>query len=77
MSVKSPSLQDSSEAAHSLEDLDAPQILAFLDQVEQKRKNIVRSRNSRLTAIRSFFQVPTLRYPARLGLVTRVLVILG
>jgi integrase/recombinase XerD len=36
-------------------DLDAPVILAFLDHLETKRRNSIRSRNQRLAAIRSFF----------------------
>ncbi len=58
-----------------IQDLDAPMILSFLDSLEQDRKNQVRSRNARLAAIRSFFRVVSLRDPASVGIVTRVLAI--
>src|ERR1700737_1097903 len=41
-------------ASLTLADLDAPQILAFLDTLESKRHNCVRSRNLRLAALHSF-----------------------
>ena len=41
-------------ATVALADLDAPLVLAFLDQLEAERGNSVRTRNVRLTAIRSF-----------------------
>jgi len=56
-------------------DLDAPAILEFLDHLEQQRGNQPRSRNARLTAIRSFFRVVALRDPASLAIATRVLAI--
>jgi integrase len=59
----------------SVADLDAPNILEFLDHLEKDRNNQVCSRNVRLTALRSFFQVIALRDPASLGIVTRVLAI--
>jgi integrase/recombinase XerD len=40
----------------ALADLDATLILAFLDHLERERKNTVRSRNARLSAIRSFLK---------------------
>jgi len=58
-----------------LADLDAPMILAFLDHLEQGRKNTVQSRNARLAALRSFFRFVSLREPDRLALATRVLAI--
>ena len=42
-------------AALGLEDLDRDLVLAFLDELEEKRKNSVATRNARLAAIRSFF----------------------
>ena len=39
-----------------LEDLQAEQVLAFLDDTEQKRKNRTATRNLRLTALRTFFR---------------------
>lgn len=59
----------------SIADLDAPNLLLFLEHLEQKRHNQICSRNVRLTAIRSFFQVVALRDPGSLGIVTRVLAI--
>jgi integrase/recombinase XerD len=58
-----------------VQDLDAPVILAFLDNLEQQRNNTVLSRNARLAAIRSFFRVVALRDPGSVGVVTRVLAI--
>lgn len=39
-----------------LEDLHAERVLAFLDEVEQKRQNCIATRNLRLAALRTFFQ---------------------
>src|SRR5215469_10115174 len=49
-----------------LANLDAPVILAFLDHVESERGNESRSRNARLSAIRSFFEFVSVREPERL-----------
>ena len=49
--------------------------LSFLGDLEQHRGNCVRSRNTRLTAIRSFFRVVALREPACLAFATQVLAI--
>ena len=38
----------------TLDDLDAPVILAFLDHLEEDRANSIASRNARLGAVRSF-----------------------
>ena len=59
----------------SVTDLDAPTILAFLDNIEQKRANCIRSRNARLAAIRSFFRFVQMREPAALAVASRVLAI--
>jgi integrase/recombinase XerD len=40
----------------TLDDLLAPDVLAFLSHLESKRSNVVASRNVRLAAIRSFFK---------------------
>src|SRR6202142_107393 len=40
----------------TLTDLDASVISAFLDELEKERDNRARSRNLRLTAIRSFYR---------------------
>ena len=62
-------------SALRLEDLDAPAVLAFLQHLQQQRHNSVRSRNNRLSAIRSFFRWVALRDPESIGIVTRVLAI--
>ena len=49
-----------------LTDLDAPVILAFLDHLERKRRNTIRSRNARLAAIRSFAHFAALKDPTAL-----------
>ena len=40
----------------TMDELNAPFIGAFLDHIENSRRNGARTRNLRLTAIRSFFQ---------------------
>ena len=56
-------------------DVDAPAVLRFLTYLEEQRGNSVRSRNIRLSAIRSFFRLVALRDPDSLGIVTRILAI--
>ena len=56
-------------------DLDAPLVGAFLDYLEQQRKNGVRTRNARLAAIRSLFRYAALRHPELAALIERVLAI--
>ena len=58
-----------------LKDLDAPLVLSFLEHLEMQRNNSVRSRNLRLSAIRSFFRLVTLRDPASISIAQRVLAI--
>ena len=58
-----------------LEDLDASMIGAFLDDLEKCRHNGARSRNLRLTAVRSFFRYAALESPTHAGLIQRVLAI--
>jgi len=55
------------------EDLDAPMIGAFLDHLEKGRSNVSRSRNLRLTAIRSFFRYAAYELPANSAHIQRVL----
>jgi len=62
-------------SALGLTELDVPTILAFLTHLEQHRGNTVRSRNIRLSAIRSFFRFVALRDPERVDLVMRILAI--
>jgi integrase/recombinase XerD len=61
--------------ALAVEDLDRDLILAFLDELENKRKNTIGTRNARLTAIRSFFHHVATNDPASLGITQRVLAI--
>jgi integrase/recombinase XerD len=56
-------------------DLDRDCVLAFLDDLEQNRKNTVQTRNVRLAAIRSFFHHVAASDPASLGIAQRVLAI--
>jgi site-specific recombinase XerD len=58
-----------------IDDLDAPLISAFLDDLEHQRKNGARTRNARLAAIRSLFRYAALRHPDHAALIARVLVI--
>jgi integrase/recombinase XerD len=48
----------------SLEQLDAPLVLAFLDDLETKRGNSARTRNARLAAIKSFARFVEYRVPS-------------
>lgn len=59
----------------TLEDLQAPFLGVFLDNLESTRANGARSRNLRLTAIRSFFRYIALEAPQYAGLIQRVLAI--
>ncbi|MBV8221187.1 MAG: tyrosine-type recombinase/integrase [Solirubrobacterales bacterium] len=61
-------------SALTLEDLDAPLILAS-DHLENVRGNSPRTRNLRLTAIRSFMRHTSLRAPTALPVAQRVLAI--
>jgi integrase/recombinase XerD len=58
-----------------LEDLQAPFLGVFLDNLETARANGARSRNLRLSAIRSFFRYSALEAPQYAGLIQRVLAI--
>jgi integrase/recombinase XerD len=59
-------------SALALADLDAALVNAFLD-VEQNRGVITRTRNLRLTAIRSFFRYAAYQEPASYGQIQQVL----
>jgi site-specific recombinase XerD len=61
----------------TLEEVDAPLVVAFLDDLELKRKITARSRNLRLTAIRSFFHYAAYEEPAHSAQIQRVLAIPG
>jgi site-specific recombinase XerD len=58
-----------------LDDLDASVVDAFLEDLQNRRRNGARSRNLRLTAIRSFFRYASLEAPAHSGIIQRVLAI--
>jgi len=58
-----------------LEQLDATVISAFLEHLEDSRKNSADTRNIRLAAIRSFFRFLEYRSPAALDQIRRVLAI--
>jgi site-specific recombinase XerD len=57
------------------DDLDATMISAFLNHLEDERHNSIRTRNVRLTAIRSLFSYAALRHPEHALLIQRVLAI--
>ncbi|MFC5835945.1 tyrosine-type recombinase/integrase [Nonomuraea insulae] len=57
------------------DDLDASMISAFLNHLEAERNNSVRTRNVRLTAIRSLFSFAALHHPEHALLIQRVLAI--
>lgn len=62
-------------SALSLEDLDAPLVLDFLEHLEHERGNSARTRNVRLAAIRSFMSYASVRDPTSLPIAQRVLAI--
>jgi site-specific recombinase XerD len=59
----------------SFEEIDAPLIMAFLDELEKHQGLSVRSRNLRLTAIHSFFRYAAFEAPAHSAQIQRVLAI--
>jgi site-specific recombinase XerD len=56
-------------------EIDAPMIAAFLDDLEKSRGITARSRNLRLTAIRSFFHYAAYEEPSHASQIQRVLAI--
>jgi site-specific recombinase XerD len=58
-----------------LRQLDVPLIAAFLNDLERRRSVSARTRNLRLTAIRSFFRFLSFEQPAYSGHIQRVLAI--
>jgi|TARA_R100000501_G_scaffold17919_1_gene34788 site-specific recombinase XerD len=56
----------------TIEDFDPELIIAFLDHVEDARKNSPRTRNARLAAIRAFFRYVEYRVPVCLDLALRI-----
>jgi integrase/recombinase XerD len=57
----------------ALTDLDPSLIGTFLDELEKDRGNGARSRNLRLTAIRSFYRFAAYEEPTQSGLIQRIL----
>jgi site-specific recombinase XerD len=58
-----------------LVDVDAPLIGAFLNHLEAERGVTVRTRNARLTAVRSLFRFAAYRHPEHAATIQRVLAI--
>lgn len=58
-----------------LEHLDAPLVLEFLEHLQSTRGNAPRTRNARLTAIKSFMHFVEHRVPGALEQISRVLAI--
>ena len=59
----------------NFEEIDAPLIVTFLDDLEKQQGLSVRSRNLRLTAIHSFFRYAAFEAPAHSAQIQRVLAI--
>src|SRR5262245_32259486 len=57
------------------EQIDAPLVVGFLNDLENKRSNVTSSRNVRLAAIRSFIRFMEYRVPSALEQIQRVLAI--
>lgn len=58
-------------------EIDAPLILGFLDHLEKHQRVSIRSRNLRLTALRSFFRFAAFELPTHSAQIQRVLAIPG
>src|ERR1700675_2796965 len=59
----------------ALEDIDAPVVVSFLDDLEKARAVTARTRNLRLTAIHSFFRYVAFEAPTHAAQIQRVLAI--
>lgn len=59
----------------ALEDIDAPLVVAFLDEMEKVRGVTARTRNLRLTAVHSFFRYAAFEAPSHAAHIQRVLAI--
>ena len=59
----------------SFAEIDAPLIVAFLDDLEKRKRVSARSRNLRLTAIHSFFRYAAFEAPEHCAQIQRVLAI--
>lgn len=62
-------------SALALEDIDAPLVSAFLDDLETVRGVTARTRNLRLTAVHSFFRYASYEAPTHAAQIARVLAI--
>lgn len=62
-------------SAVELKDIDAPLVVEFLDELERTRGVAARTRNLRLTAIRSFFRFVAFEAPAHSAQIQRPLAI--
>jgi site-specific recombinase XerD len=62
-----------SVAELDLADLDAEDVIAFLDDLEQERHNTVATRNVRLAALHAFFRYVAVNEPAQLARSQRIL----
>ena len=62
-------------SALALEDIDAPLVTAFLDDLEAGRGITARTRNLRLTAVHSFFRYAALEAPTHAAQIARVLAV--
>ena len=62
-------------SALALEDIDAPLVAAFLDDLEAARGVTARTRNLRLTAVHSFFRYASYEAPTHAAQIARVLAI--
>src|SRR5246500_4951078 len=61
----------------NFQEIDAPLIMAFLDHLEKHQGLSTRSRNLRLTALRSFFRFAAFEVPTHSAQIQRVLAIPG
>ena len=62
-------------SALAIDDIDAPFVVEFLDELEKTRDVTARTRNLRLTAIHSFFRYVAFEAPAHAAQIQRVLAI--
>ena len=59
----------------TIQDLDEPFVIDFLESLEKKRDNTARTRNTRLAAVRSFFRYVAMNEPAHALHCQRILAI--
>ena len=62
-------------SALAIDDINAPLVVAFLDELEKTRDVTARTRNLRLTAIRSFFRYVAFEAPTHAAQIQRLLAI--